>query len=114
MSDDPPARKVLRIATRHEVVRELVRNLALDSGNVQWRRHAQERAIERGITDEMALEVLRHGDVKGEIEPGDRPGELKVKIVRAIKGRSREVGVVTIVVGSVKLRVITVEWEDVR
>jgi hypothetical protein len=92
MSDDPAARKVLRIAPQPEVVRELVRNLALDSGNIQWRRHAQERAIERGITDEMALEVLRYGDVKGEIEPGDRPGELKVKMVRAIKGRSRESG----------------------
>jgi hypothetical protein len=70
--------------------------------------------IERGITDEMALEVLRRGDLKGEIEPGERPGELKVKMVRGIKGRAREIGVVTIVVSSVRLRVITVEWEDVR
>jgi hypothetical protein len=114
MSDDPPASNVLRIAPRPEVIRELVRKLALDSGNIQWRRHAQERAVERGITDEMAVEVLRRGDVKGEIELGDRPGELKVKMVRAIKGRNREVGVVAIVVSSVKLRVITVEWEDVR
>jgi hypothetical protein len=109
-----PARNVLRIAPRSEVIRELVRNPALDTGNIQWRVHAQERMVERGITDEMALEVLRRGDVKGEIEARERPGELKVKMVREIKGRSREVGVVAIVVSSEKLRVITVEWEDVR
>jgi hypothetical protein len=114
MSDDPPARNVHRIATRPEVVRELVWNLALNTANVQWRRHAQERMVERDITDEMALDVLRRGELKGEIEHGDRPGELKVKMVRAIKGRPREVGVVVVVVSSVRLRVITVEWEDVR
>ena len=74
--------------------------------------HAQTRMRERDITDEMALDVLRRGDLKGEIESCERPGEQKVKMVRAIKGRNREVGVVVIVVNSVKLRVITVEWED--
>jgi Domain of unknown function (DUF4258) len=114
MTDDPPSRNLRRIPTRPEVVRDLVQRLALDTGNIQWRVHAQKRMVERGITDEMAVEVLRRGDLKGEVEPRERPGELKVKMVRAIKGRNREVGVVAIVVSSVRLRVITVEWEDVR
>jgi hypothetical protein len=114
MTGDPPAKKVLSIAPRPEVIRELVRKLALDTANIQWRVHAQERMVERDITDEMALEVLRKGDLKGEIEPGQAPDELTVKMVRAIKGHPREVGVVTVVVKSSKLRVITVEWEDVQ
>jgi hypothetical protein len=114
MLGDPPARNVLRVPQRPEVVRELVRKLALNTANIQWRVHAQERMVERDITDEMALDVLRRGDLKEEIKPGDRPGELIVKMVRVIKGRSREVGVVVVVVNNVKLRVITVEWEDVR
>jgi hypothetical protein len=68
---------------------------------------------ERDITDEMALEVLRKGDIKGAIVPGERPDELKVKMVRQIKGR-REVGVVVVTVKAARLRVITVEWEDMR
>jgi hypothetical protein len=114
MSDDPPARNVLRAPRRPDIVCKLVRKLALNTANIQWRVHAQQRMVERDITDEMALDVLRSGDLKGEIEQGDRPGELKVKMVRAIKGRPREVGVVVVVVNSVRLRVITVEWEDVR
>jgi hypothetical protein len=50
---------------------------------------------------------------KGEIEHGQQLDELKVKMVRHIKGR-REVGVVVVVVKSLSLRVITVEWEDLR
>jgi hypothetical protein len=34
-------------------------------------------------------------------------------MVRHIKGR-REVGVVVVVIKSLRLRVITVEWEDLR
>jgi len=114
MPDEPPASKVVRIASRPEVVRDLVRKLALNTVNVQWRVHAQERMRERDITDEMALEVLRHGHLKGEVEPGAQPDELKVKMVRTIKGRAREIGVVVVVVKSLTLRVITVEWEDMR
>jgi hypothetical protein len=54
------------------------------------------------------------GHVKGEVEPGNEPDELVVKMVRTIKGRLREIGVVVVVVKSLKLRVITVEWEDTR
>jgi hypothetical protein len=69
-SDEQPRQKVIRIAPRPEVVRDLVRNLAKVTSNIQWRRHAQDRMVERDITDEMALEVLRQGDIKGEIERG--------------------------------------------
>jgi hypothetical protein len=111
-NDEQPRQKVIRIV-RPESVRNLVRKLAQNTTNIQWRRHAQDRMVERDITDEMALEVLRQGDIKGEIEPGQQPDELKVKMVRHIKGR-REVGVVVVVVKSLSLRVITVEWEDLR
>jgi len=109
--DAPPRQTIHRITPRPEVVRDLVHNLAQNTSNIQWRRHAQERMVERDITDEMALEILRQGYVKGEITPGEQPDELKVKMVRHIKGR-REVGVVVVVVKSLTLRVITVEWED--
>jgi Domain of unknown function (DUF4258) len=112
-SDDPPSRKIARITPRPEAVRDIVRNLAQNTSNVQWRKHALERMAERDITDEMALEVLRQGFVKGDIESGEQPDELKVKMVRQIKGR-REAGVVVVVVKSLRLRVITVEWEDMR
>jgi hypothetical protein len=59
------------------------------------------------------FEVMRKGYVKGEIEPGEQAGEWKVKLAMEMKGR-REVGVVVVVVNGSKLRVITVEWEDLR
>jgi hypothetical protein len=67
--------------------------------------------LERGITDRVALDVLRTGYLKGEIEPGKNPGEWKAKICKQVKGR-REVGVVTIVLRARRLFVKTVEWED--
>ena len=57
------------------------------------------------------LDVLRHGEIKGDIEPGQRPGEWKVKLIREAKGR-REAGVVVLVVRNARLFVKTVEWED--
>jgi hypothetical protein len=98
---------------RPEVVRETVRALAQDTANIQWRKHAQDRMTERDITDSMALEVMRKGYVKGAIEPGKQADEWVVKLVDQRKGQ-REVGVVVSVVGGTKLRVITVEWEDLR
>jgi Domain of unknown function (DUF4258) len=98
---------------RPEVVRDAIRALAKDTANIQWRKHAQERMAERDITDRMALEVLRKGYVKGDVERGQDADEWVVKLVEQMKGR-REVGVVVSVVGGTKLRVITVEWEDLR
>ena len=98
---------------RPELVRDAVRALAQDTANIQWRKHAQDRMVERDITDRMALEVMRKGYVKGVVEPGEQADEWKVKLAMEMRGR-REVGVVVSVVGQTKLRVITVEWEDHR
>lgn len=63
------------------------------------------------ITDKMMFEVLRTGYIKGEIVPGQYPGEWKAKMAKQMKGQ-REVGVVTVVINNHKLFVKTVEWED--
>jgi hypothetical protein len=98
---------------RPEVLRNAIKALAQDTANINWRKHAQDRMVEREITDLMALEVMRKGYVKGVVEPGEDADEWKVKLVMEMRGR-REVGVVASVVGGTKVRVITVEWEDVR
>jgi hypothetical protein len=99
---------------RPEVVRDTVRALAQNTANIQWRKHAAlERLPERDITDRMALEVIRKGYVKGEVEPGRRADEWVIKLALEMKN-GREVGVIVSLVGRVKLHVITVEWEDVR
>jgi hypothetical protein len=66
---------------------------------------------ERGIRDHVAVLVLRQGEIKGDIEPGLKPGEWKVKLTREAKGR-REAGVVVLVIRNARLFVKTVEWED--
>jgi Domain of unknown function (DUF4258) len=90
---------------------KLIRQLAANTSNIRWSAHALERMPERGIPDVVAVEVLRTGFVKGEVEPGSNPGEWKAKMSKEVKGR-REVGVVTIIVRSERLFVKTVEWED--
>jgi len=67
--------------------------------------------LERDITDNEAIRVLRTGDLKGPIEAGNKAGEWKCKIVAQAKG-SRSIGVVTVVVEEETLFVMTVEWED--
>jgi hypothetical protein len=61
----------------------------------------------------VAVEVLRKGDIKGSVGIGRAEGELRVKMVRSVKGR-REVGVVVVTIRDAKLFVATVEWEDVK
>lgn len=101
------------VSMRPETMRDLVHRLALDTTNIRWSIHALQRMDERGITDLVAVDVLRRGDLKGEIEPGQSSGEWKAKMVHAVKGR-REVGVVVLTIRNAKLFVKTVEWEDVR
>jgi Domain of unknown function (DUF4258) len=105
--------RVVRLPPRPEVLRDLVHRLASDTAKIKWSRHALERMTERSITDQMTIEVLRFGSLKGDVVPGDNPDELIVKMVRQIKGH-REVGVVVVTVKSLHLLVKTVEWEDVR
>jgi hypothetical protein len=105
----PPKPVVLR--PRPDAIRDLVRQIAIDTSNIAWSKHALKRMAERDITDAVVLEVLRRGVPKGEIEAGANPGEWKVKMVRTIRGR-REVGVVVIAIHDRRLLVKTAEWED--
>jgi hypothetical protein len=113
MGDAQRPDRLLGLPPRPEVVRDLVHGLAKETANIKWSRHALERMTERAITDQMAIEVLRRGSLKGEIVLGDQPDELTVKMVCQVKGH-REVGVVVVTVKRLHLRVKTVEWEDVR
>lgn len=115
MSEQNPA-KILPLVPRASDVQELVNRLAKDSKNVLWRAqsyetHAEGRMDLRDITDKMMFDVLRTGYVKGVVELGGKPGEIKVKMCKKMKGL-RDVGVVTIVINSERLFIKTVEWED--
>jgi hypothetical protein len=90
---------------------EIVQRLARESRNVAWSTHALARMLERDITDEIALDVLRNGHLMGDIDQGRNPGEWKVKVGKQIKGR-RQVGVVVLIIRESRLLVKTVEWED--
>ena len=92
---------------------ERVRVLAVQTANIKWSYHAQERMLERGIALRVAIQVIRTGQIKGELEPGQNEGEWKVKIVRTVEGR-REVGAVLLVIRNASILVKTVEWEDIR
>src|SRR5260370_13137448 len=96
---------------RPSEAQKVVHRLAADTANIAWSPHAREQMVEREIIDRIAVEVLRTGYVKGEIEPGKIPGEWKAKLCKEVKGR-REVGVVTLIVRAKRLFVKTVEWED--
>jgi hypothetical protein len=113
MADAPRPDRVVRLPSRPEVVRDLVHRLAKDSANIKWSKHALDRMTERSITDQMAIEVLRSGSLKGDIMPADNSDDVTVKMVRRIK-ENRDVGVVVVAVNRLHLRVKTVEWEDVR
>ena len=52
-----------------------IRTIAGDSRNVGFGKHARERMEQRGISDRDAIKVLRVGELKGEIEPGNAHGE---------------------------------------
>lgn len=106
-------RKPVAFQPRPETIRDLIRRLAADTSNISWGAHALERMDERGITDRVAIEALRYGDLRGNIEAGNSPGEWKAKMVRQVKGR-REVGVIVVTVRNARLFVKTVEWEDIR
>jgi hypothetical protein len=109
--DPLPSQKPLVFVPSVKTIAELVNRLAADTNNIGWSDHAFKRMAERGITDVIAVDVLRLGYPNGDIEPGKNPGEWKIKMVRPVKGR-REVGVVVLTVRNARLLVKTVEWED--
>lgn len=88
-----------------------IRFLATETAHVIFGDHAQDRMEERGIFDADVFEVLRIGEPRGAVLPGEDPGEWKVKVVAKPRG-SRQVGVVTIVMMNGYLFIKTVEWED--
>jgi hypothetical protein len=76
--------------------------------------HAQERMDERGIDMGDVINVVKTGNIRGKITPGENPQEWACKVVcqpRYPQNR-REVGVVFIVVSTTGLLIQTVEWED--
>ena len=107
------ARKLRQFRPSPDELQARVRELAQNSKNVGFSAHAEDRMDERGISDLDAIRVLRTGYIKGEISPGRHGGEWKCKIVAPLKGR-RDVGVVVLTIHNRKLRVKTVEWEDLR
>jgi hypothetical protein len=111
MDDATDPKRAPVLVLRPETIRDLVHRLAANTANISWASHSLERMTERGITDAMAIDVLRRGSPKGAIEGGKNAGEWKVKMVRQVKGR-REAGVVVVTVRNARLFVKTVEWED--
>lgn len=111
-SPEPDPKQIVQpIAISVRTIEVMVHQLAQKTENIAWSDHAMERMTERGITDVMAVDVLRAGSAKGQVEPGTNPGEWKIKMTRPVKGR-REVGVVVLTVRNARLFVKTVEWED--
>ena len=94
-------------------VQELVRSLARDSSAVLVGSHAKDRMLERDISLKMLFETLRTGFIRGVVKPGKYPDEWVCKMVKPLRG-TREVGVVTVIIRSSRLRITTVEWEDLR
>jgi hypothetical protein len=113
MDDDDAAARLHQFAPNPADLQKRIRELAQDSKNVGFFDHADDRMDERGISDLDALRVLRNGDIAGPITAGAYPGEWKCKVVGVVKGR-REIGVVVLTIRNRKLRVKTVEWEDLR
>lgn len=98
---------------RPEVIREAIRFLAQDSGNVVLTHHAMDRMEQRDITSTIVFRILRSGSVKGDVTKGKKPGDWVVKMTGRVLG-NRDVGVVTAVLKAGRLVVITVEWEDLK
>ncbi len=76
--------------------------------------HAAERLEERDLDMGDVINVVKTGNIRGKIRPGDNPEEWTCKIVcqpRYPENR-REVGVVMIVVRTTGILLKTVEWED--
>ena len=92
----------------------MIRELAQNTSNIIWRGHSVERSEERDITYLDAVNILRQGMIIDAPVPGKFPGEWKCKVIRKLR-ENRDAGVVTIIMTKhKKLKVVTVEWEDMR
>jgi hypothetical protein len=90
-----------------------VRQVAEDTRNIKWSKHARERMDWRDIPIRVALSIVREGQLRGDIVAGINEGEWKAKFVRNIPGR-RDAGVVFLLIQNDRIFVKTVEWEDTR
>ena len=88
-----------------------IRRIAEEDRQVYLSRHACERMDLRAITRIDVVRVLCRGHIDGEVVAGNNAGEWKCKVIANVRG-SRDIGVVTLVIGGDKLFVKTVEWED--
>lgn len=96
-----------RLADMHGTIRRL----ADEDKRVYLSQHARDRMDLRAITRVDVIRVLRRGHIEGQIEPGENPGEWKCKVIANVRG-SRDIGVVTLIIGCDRLLIKTVEWED--
>jgi hypothetical protein len=95
-----------------KIAEKMIRDLSQDSANIIWSGHSVERSEERDITYLDALEILRKGMVMSDPLKGKHEGEWKCKVIKKLR-ESRDAGVVTILMTKQnKLKVVTVEWED--
>ena len=117
MVDPTPLRRPIdlnRPTLRTDEAERVIRRRAADTANVQFRDHAFDRADEREeqerLNTEDALEILRSGYIIA--TPKKVPNGWMCKVVKNVLG-NRDAGVVTLILTEhEKLRVITVEWED--
>ena len=110
---NPVVSTIAALVPSARTIEAMARQLAQNTDNIAWSDHALDRMSERGITDVIAVDVLRYGTSNGEIEAAKNPGEWKVKMTMPVKGR-REVGVLVLTVRNARLFVKTVEWEDLK
>ena len=88
----------------------IIRKRAIVTKNVILGWHAKERCLERGISKDDVLRILRLGFVSGEPSKTER-GEWKCKVTKQLRG-TREAAAITIILHGQALFIKTVEWED--
>lgn len=81
---------------------------ALNSGNVVFSRHAQDRLVERDITIKVAVDVLRSGFVHSDILINMIKGEYKFNVTATIQKRKITVVAVMRIKGGGDVYAVTV------
>jgi len=102
--------KVARLRFTAAKARQRINVLAERTNNLIWTDHIRVQMLNRGITTNDVLRVLRTGYVDEDPTETER-GEWKCKITKSIRG-GRDVGVVTVIWQATRLVLVTAEWED--
>lgn len=95
---------------RDEKLREQVRSLAASTSNIAITEHAQERMFERNISYDMALDILRNGEVR--FQETDRRGNAVIKASKSSLGQRSASAVAAVIDKQGRLILITVMWDD--